>query len=144
MGNGLVPDGFKVDYAGNIVPDVLSVNTYSSTVPTNELDMSNLLKEQTKDNLFGDTAGTNSTIAGDAAKNNSWFSGDGDGSLFGISGDVLDFGIGLGQLGLGYLGYKDNHAESKMRIAGMQENLKNAQTEAAATKNYRASYGVNV
>lgn len=62
-------------------------------------------------------------------------------SMFGISNDIFDLGLGLGQLGLGYMAYKDNKELNKAKIAGMNQNLENAKTESAATAAYRKSYG---
>lgn len=62
-------------------------------------------------------------------------------SIFGMDTGVLDLGLGIGQLGLGYLAYKDNKRMNDAKLEGMQQNLDNAKTEAAATANYRKSYG---
>lgn len=59
---------------------------------------------------------------------------------FGIDNNIFNLGLGAAQLGLGYMQYKDNHAMNEKTMEGMDQNLANAKTEAAATQAYRAAY----
>lgn len=63
------------------------------------------------------------------------------GSTFGINNEVLGGVADVASLGLGYLNYRDAHKMNKANLAGMEQNLANAKTEAKATADYRAGYG---
>lgn len=63
-------------------------------------------------------------------------------------GDSFDYigagkvGLGLGNLALGYMGYRDAKKTNELAREGAQFNLAQARKDAAATDKYRASYGV--
>ena len=63
------------------------------------------------------------------------------GTTFGIDNRSLSAGMDVANLGLGILNYADSKKMNKKTMAGMDQNLKNAQTEADATAKYRAAYG---
>ena len=66
----------------------------------------------------------------------------GKGEFAGISNAGWQNLLGAGNLAIAGLGYLDQRAYNKEAIAGMKLNRKNAQTEAAQTAAYRASYDV--
>ena len=59
----------------------------------------------------------------------------------GMNTKTLSAVTGLGQLGLGYLNYKDSHAMNKQNLKGAKFNLAQARNEADNTAAYRKSYG---
>jgi len=60
----------------------------------------------------------------------------------GFNTQTLGAVAGLGQLGLGYLNYKDAHKMNKQTLAEKKFNLGQARKDAAIDADYRASYGV--
>lgn len=63
------------------------------------------------------------------------------GTTFGIDNRSISAGMDIANLGLGILNYKDSKEMNDKTMEGMDQNIKNAQTEAAATAKYRAAYG---
>ena len=123
MAEGLNLNGMTINALGEVVPDIMSVSTPSLA--------SQSLTALAKPNL---------SVADGAAIGAGGAVGSDTGSLFGGYGDVLGTGMDIAKLGLGFLNYKDAHAMNKANLAGMDQNLKNAATEAQATADYRAAY----
>ena len=67
---------------------------------------------------------------------------DTDSSGFGLNTDTLGKVAAVGQLGLGYLNYKDSHAMNKQNLAGAKFNLAEAKNESRINAAYRKSYGL--
>lgn len=64
------------------------------------------------------------------------------GTDLGFNTDTLGLATQVGNLGLGYLSYKDSHAMNKQNLAGAKFNLDEAKNESAINASYRASYGL--
>lgn len=64
------------------------------------------------------------------------------GTELGLNTETLGAASQIGQLGLGYLNYRDAHKANKAALEASKFNLAEAKKDAAATDAYRASYGL--
>ena len=144
---GLVPEGMEVNWQGQLVPiaGALTPSAVSASTPS---AMSIGIDAQ-KDSLFGANpvnpvapGGSVTGMAGDLSLEAMANKAAADaGTTFGIDNRSLSAGMDVANLGLGILNYADSKKMNKKTMAGMDQNLKNAQTEADATAKYRAAYG---
>jgi len=135
----------------NTVPGVNIFNPTSTTVPSvaspSVVDVSSTFDPSVNQELFGNAEGAGaSQLTADQVLAGNQNNGLGNvaaaqGTGLGLNTETFGLGIDAAQIGLGLLSFRESKKNNALNRQVVNQNLASAQTEAAATAAYRASYG---